>query len=418
MERLSVAYVLFRFPVLTETFIVDEITEMRQQGADLRLFSLFRPRAGIVHRMSQHLARDVEYAPSLFSWRLVWPQLHFLLGKPLAYLGLLLRLVRQPYSRSVSKSALKRIAVFLKATWVAYRLRDSGIQLLHVHFASLPGAAAAVISRLLGIPFTVTVHAYDVYASNDLLRMVARSASRVIAISEYNRQKVLELCTGLDEDKVVVVHCGIRRQLFTPAARPDSPGASLRILSVGSLISKKGHAYLIQACQILRERGEDFYCTVIGQGPGEERLRQLARDCGVQDRVILAGGRERDEVLEAYSRSDIFVLPCVVAPGGDRDGIPVVLMEAMAMQLPVISTPVSGIPELVRHQDTGWLVPERDAEALADAIAYLASHVEERDGMVRNGSLLIEREFDITTNVSRLARIFQAEITSRADAEL
>ncbi|MCL5256611.1 MAG: glycosyltransferase [Chloroflexi bacterium] len=406
MERLSVAYILSRFPILTETFIADEIAEARKQGVDIRLFSLLRPKPGIMHQLSQQLAKDVEYAPGLFSWQLWASQAHFLAHSPSAYLDMLRSLIRQPYARSVSQSALKRLTVFLKAAWVARKLEGSRVQLAHAHFASLPGAAAAVVSRLLGIPFTVTVHAYDIYASNDLLDLVARSASRVIAISNYNRQQVLALCPGADADKIAVVHCGIRRDLFTPSAPNAHAGRPLQILSVGSLIGKKGHAYLIQACQILKQRGEDFRCTIVGQGPGKDHLTQLAADCGVQDRVVLAGGRERHEVLEAYRESDVFVLPCIVAPGGDRDGIPVVLMEAMAVGLPVISTPVSGIPELVRHDDSGWLVPEQNAEALADAISHLAGDAELRKRLVSNGSLLVEREFDIRENVGRLAGIF------------
>lgn len=407
METLSVAYILSRFPILTETFIADEISEARQQGLDVRLFSLLRPKPGLMHQLSKQLARDVEYAPGLFSWQLWASQAYFLVHSPSAYLYMFMSVVRQPYSRSVSLSALKRIAVFLKAAWMARKLQGSQVKLLHAHFASLPGAAAAVVSRLLGIPFTVTVHAYDIYASNDLLNMIARSSSRVIAISDYNRQQVLELCPGVDGDKIAVVHCGIRHDLFTPGARRDDSGQPLQILSVGSLIGKKGHAYLIQACQILKKRGDDFRCTIIGQGPGKDYLTQLAADCGVQDCVVLAGGRERREVLEAYRRSDVFVLPCIVSAGGDRDGIPVVLMEAMAVGLPVISTPVSGIPELVRHGYSGWLVPERDAEALAGAISHLAGDAELRKRLVSNGSLLVEQEFDIRENVSRLTTLFQ-----------
>ncbi len=406
METFKVAYILLRFPALTETFVADEIREIQQQGIRVHLYSLLPPRQESVHPRYERLAQQVSYAPEIYSWQLWRPQLSFFIRAPLIYLVSLIRLIRQPYPHAFMSLFLKRMLIFLKAVALAYELKSLSVQVLHTHFAWLSGAATSVISNLLRIPFTVTVHAYDIFALSDLLCLTAQSASRIIAISEYNKQTVLELCPELDKDSVIVIHCGVGLQFFAPEVRAKQQGP-LSILSVGSLIEKKGHAYLIQACQQLKLSGIEFRCAIIGRGPDEENLRQLIQDCELNGRVTLEGALQRDDILAACSRSDIFVLASVVARGGDRDGIPVVLMEALAMQLPVISTQVSGIPELVRHLDTGWLVPQRNAKAIADAIAHLADDNTLRAHLGQNGRVLVEREFNITENAKQLVDVLR-----------
>lgn len=407
LDTIEVVYVLLRFPYLTETFVADEIWELQQHGTRVRIFSLLEPKDDPVQPISKRLAKDTRYAPGLLTWRLWWAQLYFVVTSPFKYVTLLICLLKQPYLGGFRTHFPRRLLIFLKAVALARTLKDSPISLIHAHFAWLSGAAARVMSDLLGIPYTVTVHAYDIYSSNDLLCFTARSAARVIAISEYNRQMMLKKCTDLEGDSISVIHCGISLDLFTPRPQQKLDGRPLSILSIGSLIEKKGHEHLIQACRELKVRGEDFRCTIIGRGPKEDSLRQLVRDCGLEDRVVLAGACKRDAVLDAYRGSDLFVLACVVAKSGDRDGIPVVLMEALAMQIPSISTQVSGIPELVRHKETGWLVPERDATAIADAIVNLANDDKLRAELAKNGRALVEKEFEIKGNVGRLMEVFR-----------
>lgn len=406
MSVLEVAYILLRFPVLTETFVADEIWELQQTGVRVRIFSLLKSAAGPVHPISQQLTREVQYAPEPYSWRLWWAQAYFFFRSPILYFTLFSDLIRQPCSQSFRYYFPRRVLIFLKAVALAYALKDTSVPLLHTHFAWLSGAAARVISKLLDIPFTATVHAYDIYSSNDLLCLTALSASHIIAISENNRKTVLEMCPGLRAELISVIHCGINMELFSPPARSKDRDV-LSIMSVGSLIPKKGHEYLIRACQQLKAKGINFQCTIIGGGGRETALKQLVRDCDLEDCVVLSGPCQREAVLEAYRRSDLFVLASVVTPSGDRDGIPVVLMEAMAMNLPVISTQVSGIPELVRHQQTGWLIPERDVEAIVAAVVHLADDEELQTRLAYNGRVLVEQEFDIKRNAARLADIFQ-----------
>ena len=403
-DPIPVAYILLRFPHLTETFIAEEIRQVQSQGTPVRIFSLLPPRPGPVHPTSQGLLAQVEYAPPLHSPVLWLAQLAVLFTRPRRYLRLLRDLMAPPAPRASWR--LKRLAVFVKGVALARRLRGSPVRLVHSHFAWLSAAAALTVSRLLDRPFTVTAHASDIYSpENDLLCLIGGAAARVIAISEHNRQAITALCPAA-QGRITVIHCGIDLARFPPA--PPPPDDPVRILSVGSLTEKKGHEYLIRACRLLRDRGLDFRCTIVGRGERRAALARLIDDLALADRVSLAGALEQPQVRQALHRSHLFALACVVARDGDRDGIPVAMMEALATGRPVVSSRVSGIPELVRHGETGLLVPPRNAEALADALARLIRDRALRQRLGENGRALVAHEFDIRANAARLRSIFNA----------
>lgn len=415
IQPLQVAYILLRFPKLTETFIAQEIRSLRSHDIDVRIISLLKAGPGPAQPLSQQLLRNTWYAPRLLTCKIWRAQLHFLLKSPRLYLVLFAKLLFQPCPGVPFALFLKRLVVFLKAVSVAYYLQDSGVQVLHAHFAWLSGAAAWVCARLLEIPFTVTVHAFDIYSSrNDLLRLVTREANHVIAISEFNRRHVEALGTCTPK-ALAVIHCGVNIKEFEgkSAERWERPiRGPLKILSVGRLISKKGYHILIAACQLLEGKGLDFTCTIIGSGPEEIALRRQISACGLQHRVELQGARSFPKIIDAYRQHDVFALACMVAPDGDMDGIPVVLMEAGLMSLPLISTSVSGIPELIRHTQTGLLVPPGDAAALADAIAALAADPGMRARLGKNVRALVQSQFDIESSTLQLAALFR-EISRR-----
>jgi glycosyltransferase involved in cell wall biosynthesis len=406
----NVVYILLHFPYLTETFVAEEIEAVKAQGLKIQIISLLPPGPGPVQPLSQQLLPYTSYAAGLLKPKLWLAQLYFLSKSFWLYLSLLVTLLKQPYPKQPIILWLKRLVIFLKAVAVAYDLKDKQVHLFHAHFAWLSGAAAWICARLLNLPFTVTVHAYDLFLSNDLLPLVSRQANQVMAISEYNRQKVLD--TGAcPMEKIAVIRCGINsaylqenKALPRQKLEPDAP---IRILSVGSLLPKKGHLYLISACHILKQQGINFYCTVIGSGYEESALRQQIQTLGLQEQVELQGARPNYEIKQAYQQHDIFVLPSVITSLGDRDGIPVVLMEAGACGLPLISTQVSGIPELVRHNQTGWLVPPRNAPALAQAITTLATKPELCAQLSQNARKLIETEYSVEKNAIRMVNLWQ-----------
>ena len=421
MGQIDVAYVLERFPSLTETFVAEEIRHLENLGVTIHLFSLLSPRTRLVHPVSAALAPQVRYAPEIYASSLWWAQLHFLFKMPGRYLQALWTLVSHP--APAASFVLKRVVIFLKGVWVARHLEGSSAQLVHTHFAWLPAAACMVIGRLLDRPFTVTAHAFDIYSQkSDLLPLITRMAARVVTISDYNKEAILDRSVGLDPQRVQVIRCGIDLDHFQPPTLPKAQEAVaqartpradgvFQIISVGSLIEKKGHEYLIRACSAAQ--GLDFQCVIIGAGELESRLRTLIHDLHLDDRVVLAGGQAQTWVRDRLAQSDLFVLPCVVGEAGERDGIPVAMMEALAMEVPVISTPVAGIPELIRHEETGLLVPQKDPAALAEAMVRLARDEPLRQRLAKNGRALVEREYDIRKNAGRVAELFEQVIEER-----
>jgi glycosyltransferase involved in cell wall biosynthesis len=306
------------------------------------------------------------------------------------------------------------MVMFFKAVAAAYHLKDEAIDVIHAHFAWLSGGAAWVCSRLLAIPYCVTVHAYDLFVSNELQPLITSSADHVIAISEFNQRHLIDQGTAQPHN-VTVIHCGVDpslSQIDQPATRAEGDGA-WRIISVGSLERKKGHAILIEACQLLKQRDVSFTCQIIGQGPEKKHLRGIIARYGLDEQVELLGPLPHPEILNILRTGDIFVLASVVAPNGDKDGIPVALMEAGAMGLPLISTRVSGIPELVQHGMTGLLVNAQDPTALADAIKDVISDASLRRELGQNARALIRTEFNIEINAGRVIEVFRRLVRGR-----
>lgn len=414
MDQVKVAYLLLRFPCMTETFVAEEMQKIQNTGVQIYLYSLLKPRDKLVHPVSKSLMHLVRYAPGLHHPGLWLAQWIFAMRSPGIYFQTLRTLLKQP--APVFSFRLKRLVVFLKSVWVAKELAGKQVGLIHTHFAWLSAGAGWVASRLLQIPFTVTTHAYDIYSpKNDLLTLATSGAARVITISEENKRAMLGMNRRLQPEKISVIHCGIDLNFFQPdGVNQRSLNHPLRITSVGSLIEKKGHEYLIRACAILKERGVDFDCEIVGGGALYDGLQALIRALALEDRVALVGTQPQPRVKERLGSSDIFVLACVDASDGERDGIPVVLMEALAMGVPVISTPVSGIPELIRHDETGLLSPQRDPERLAEAIIRLSQDQPLRQRITGNGRIMIEQEFDISKNAAALSTIFREVAEERA----
>jgi len=411
MNVFNIVYILHRFPALTETFIAEEIRGIINRGGRIKIYSLLPAKKEPVHPVSQELLPYVHSVPGFFSPSLWWAQSYYLFKSPSLYLLLLSTLLTQP--KPYISAVIKRLAIFLKAVWLVKELKGSDTQLVHTHFAWLSAAAAMVVSQFLKLPFTITAHAYDIFShKNDLLKLTTNKADRVITISDFNKQAILKASNILDEHKIEVIHCGVDLNTFTYNKKCQS-NRILQITSIGRLEEKKGHEYLIRACLALNSRNIDFQCVIIGEGRLKETLQRLIQVQKLEDRVALVGAKDQDWVRERLNKSDIFVLACVITKEGERDGIPVSIMEALATGTPVITTAVSGIPELIKHVETGLLVPERDSEAIADAVVYLMKNPILCQKLVNNGREIVEREYDIKKNVGRLGELFQLIIEER-----
>jgi glycosyltransferase involved in cell wall biosynthesis len=349
------------FPKLSETFILEEVLGLERAGLPLRLYALRPPTDAIVHPAAARVRAPVTLVPQLpaqpgtFAVR----HLRLFVGAPLRYCATVFAALRR---------GRQALLDFAQAGWLAVQLRDDGVKHLHTHFISMPADVAEAVSALTAMPFSISAHAKDIYLSapEDLKRKL-HAARFTVTCTGFNCQALAAIAPGA---RVHRMYHGVDRGQFHPRPRAAADGAPL-ILSVGRLREKKGLDTLIDACRLLHQRGQAMRCEIIGYGEARERLQARIDAHGLQALVKLAGKRPREQVIEAYARAAVYVQPSRIAADGDRDGIPNVLLEAMAMGLPVVASEVSGIPELVNNGRNGLLVKPDDAVGLADAISRL-----------------------------------------------
>ncbi|MGH3182629.1 MAG: glycosyltransferase, partial [Streptosporangiaceae bacterium] len=365
-------YVLSRYPLLSETFILREMLELERQGQALRIYALRRTR-GPRHPRVAALHAPVWWAPWLGRWRGLRIHGRWLWRRPKPYLRTLAAVLW--YNLGDANLWAGAIAYWGKAVAIAERLERDGVEHLHAHYATHPALVAYVAHRLTGIPYSFTVHAHDLFCHRAMLPEKLRRARAAVCISRFNQLR-LEVIAPRPRPPIAVIHCGVEVNTYARLAAPAEPSAptpsALRVLAVGSLQPYKGHRYLIAACAELRRCGLPVECRIVGGGELESRLRRHIARHRLQGIVRLAGPATETEVVAALAWADAFALPSVVVPRtGKMEGIPVALMEAMAAGLAVVASRISGIPELVTDGVDGILVPPADAPALAAALASL-----------------------------------------------
>jgi colanic acid/amylovoran biosynthesis glycosyltransferase len=403
--RLKVAYLMSRFPKLTETFILLEMVALEEMGVQIELYPLLREKTEVMHPEARPFVEKAHYIPFL-SWLIVRANLHFLRRRPRAYLGALSALLQGAWGSFRFFSGA--LAIFAKSVFMARQMAADGVTHVHAHFASHPAAAALVIHRLTGIPYSFTAHGSDIHRDVTMLAEKVAEASFVVPISEFNRQVILDACQGQYGDKLIIIHCGVDTNFFRPAASRPASGAPA-IFCVGTLHEVKGQRHLLVACRLLREQGLRFCCHFVGDGPDRPALEQYARENGLTDVVQFHGQQTREKVAEWLGAADVVVAPSVPSKDGRREGIPVALMEAMACGAPVVASRLSGIPELVEDGVTGVLVPPADEPAIAAAIAGLLQDPARRQRLGAAARDKIVREFNLYRNAATLAAHFQRE---------
>jgi glycosyltransferase involved in cell wall biosynthesis len=405
-----------RFPKITETFILYEILALEARGVAVDVHPLLREREETVHPEAARLLKRIRFHPFL-SLPILGANLHFMLRRPVAYFGALFEVLRGTWG-SLNFFA-GAAGIFPKSVRFAYEMERAGVDHVHAHFATHPTIAALIIHRLTGIPFSFTVHGHDLHVEKRMLSEKLAAARFAVAISNYNRDTMVEECGEWAHSKIAVVHCGIDRSIFDATARGSRHGSTMRLLCVGRFDEVKGHPVLVEACRRLSEKGIPFECDLVGEGPRRAAVEAMIQEAGLAGRIRTLGARPRPEVVRLLSECDVFALPSVMAANGEREGIPVSLMEAMAMGIPVVSTRLSGIPELVEDGVSGILVEPGDAGALADALEKLAHDPELRAKLGEAGRAQVLRDFDLAQNVDRLATLLAgapAEDRARARA--
>lgn len=389
-----IAYILKMYPRFSETFIVNEILAHEAAGLAIEIFSLRPPADGRFHEDYARVRAPVTYVrtetPKLTSF---WRKLHQC-GERFPPLWTLLQ--KEPHLDPED---------LYQALLIAPLIADRGFTALHAHFGSIATTVARLVSRLTGIPYFFTAHAKDIFHEEvDAadLRNKLQDAAGVITVSDYN-VGFLHDCYGNAAETVTRIYNGLDLTKFIyqePTVRPP------RIVGVGRLVEKKGFGDLINACAILAKRGRAFACEIIGDGLLAEDLQQQVTELGLTEQVKLLGPRAQGAVIEHVQSAALFAAPCVVGQDGNRDGLPTVLLEAMALGTPCISTDVTGIPEVVAHNETGLMVPQHDPVALANAMERLLDDPSLRHRLAENARHQIEMNFDISRNTARIRALY------------
>jgi glycosyltransferase involved in cell wall biosynthesis len=391
---LRVAYVVKRFPRYSETFIVNELLAHEAAGWRPEVFALRPPVDTHFQDSLARLRAPVRYVPS----ESVRPA-EFWTACAAAYdaCGSLDRVLRD----SAGEDGRDVYQGLVLARW----LRDGGFEHVHAHFASLPATIARIAAETAGMPWTFTAHAKDIFhdeVRRDDLARKCRDAAAVVAVSDFN-ERHLRAEFGTVAGGIVRVYNGLDLEQVPYAEEGPRP---LDVLAVGRLVEKKGFDVLIDACARLQAAGRTVACEIVGEGELAPALHGRVAALGLGASVRLTGPRPQRDVLASLRGAKLFVAPCLVGADGNRDGLPTTILEALASGTPCIATPVTGIPEAVRHDHTGILVPSGDPAALTEAIGRLLDRPGQRRRLARAGRTLVELRFDARLTSGQLRGVF------------
>lgn len=406
---MRVAYVVSRFPHVSETFIVRELDGVSEAGGmEIELYSLFPAARGTVHpaarRWMAGLRRgDGRRGVVAVGW--------WLARRPLR-LASTIALVCAGHRRHPAV-AVRALATLVIACQHAKTFRAAPVDHVHAHYATYPTLAAWIFHRLLGVPYSFTAHAHDLYIDQSMLARKATDASFVVTISEFNR-RYLAAHTNVDsEASVHVVHCGVDPSAYEFRPRAAPAEGRVRALCVASLQEYKGHAVLLHALAA-RPALQRLEVEFVGAGELRSLLERLAAQLQLAHRVRFAGALDEQQVRERLDSADLFVLPSIVASSGQMEGLPVALMEALACGVPVVTTRLSGIPELVADGETGLLAEPGDVAGLADALERVLAEPDAARARAVRGRAKVEQEFDIQASSARIAELLRGHAAARS----
>jgi colanic acid/amylovoran biosynthesis glycosyltransferase len=391
---MRVGYILAVFPALTQTFILNELIELLAEGHEVYIFSLLRPKDRLVQPEIQRygLLKKTCYPPSYagLGLRLLNPQLYG-------------TLFNKAYPARRVRSRLYGVAA---ADYLCKRIAALDLDILHAYFYGLTTFVSMLLSQRIKLPFTFICHGRDIFVEPKpkVLRRHMEAASKVITPSHYTVDYLHNL-TGVDKRKIQVIRaCPNIEKLKTVRRREEG----LAVLTVGRLVEKKGIDYALMAVKEVAQEFPQIEYRIVGTGPLEQRLKTLVQSLDLDRNVTFLGALDSDSVGRELAKATIFLLPCVEADTGDRDGVPLSSVEAMYMGIPVISTNMASIPELIEDGKEGLLVEQRNVEQLASAIRMLLHDKGLRTAMGEKGRAKVEKEFNIHKEVDKLVSLWEA----------
>ncbi|MCA8959684.1 MAG: glycosyltransferase [Planctomycetes bacterium] len=401
-DRLRVCYILKMFPRLSETFILNEILSLERQGVEVSVISLMHPADGRFHGRLSELELTVDYLPK-DKIEVYWERIRGELREFAPPLEDWKSAVRFAERHHIPKD----LDLVLRSVIVAGLLRSRGVHHVHAHFATISTRVAALAHLMTGMPFSFTSHAKDIFretVDRGLYRDLVELSRFNITVSDFNREYILEHTPGVDSEKIVRLYNGIDLDYFRPAEGPRDPN---HIVSVGRLVPKKGFDVLLRAARELQERGSALHFTIVGDGEDRDALHALHRELGLGDRVRFVGALAQEEVRKLYGVAGLTALACIPDDIGNRDALPTTLLESLACGVPAVSTRLTGVPEIVTGT-TGAIVEPGDADALARALAQMATEVDEP--MRQRCRARAEELFDLHRNAGILRSHFERSV--------
>jgi len=397
---MKIGYVLGFFPKLSETFILNEIIELKRCGHDVVIFSLFHPEDRVIHPEVQKygLLKDTFY---LQNPKKLLNQIKLGL-KSIGFFGW----------KYPSESLKSKIFCITSAKYFSKIAKDLEINILHAHFNGAPAHTAMLIAKKLEVPFTFTTHAFDIFVNRNVqaLRTRIENSFNTITESAFHKNYLREL-TGINDEKIKIIHIcpdlDKINKIKKEEKRIRNNDRKINLITVSRLVEKKGIKYAILAVKKILQEAPELQYIIVGDGPLKSELVTLIRKLKLEKNIRIVGPLDNTSALKMVAKSDIFILPCIKARNGDMDGIPTALMEAMALEIPVISTTISGIPELIENGKEGFLVKPKHVEQLANAIRILLQDGHLRKEMGKNGRKKIEKDFNIHKEVKKLINIWK-----------
>lgn len=396
----KLAVIVTEYPKATETFIYRDLLAFAEAGCEVVLYHLSpyrhdQPLHGFAAPTRGWVREVGFFQPGAV--------LRAAARDPLAFGGAVARMVAA-YARH-PKLLAKSLALLPKGLAIAEDARSVGCTHVHAEFAGHPATAAWLGHRAGGLDYSVSCRAHDIFRTQALLAEKLGEAKAVRTVSAFGARFLRERVRGLATRDLHVIHSSVAVDRIAPVEEPPST-APFRILYVGALEPKKGVEHLLDALALVGDRLGDWRVDAIGQGPSANALKAKADVLGLSDRVTFHGAKPFEEVAAAYARASVCVAPSVVGPNGRQEGIPNVMIEALAYQRPAITTAISGIPELIEDGVTGLLVPQADPRALGEALLRVYRDPAAALAMARRGRAHVEREFDLAVNARAQLELF------------